>query len=394
MSSTPLDVLVASRVRRRGPLAFDEVMDLALYHPEHGFYAKGGQAGRRGDFITSPEVGPLFGAVVARALDSWWSDLGKPDPYVVVEAGAGTGTLARTVLAAEPACRGTLRYVLVERSRALRERHGDHLQLTPPALAMGPVVVDSDGVEHPAETGAGPFVVSLGELPEVDGPVVTMANELLDNLAFRVLERQSRGWVEVRVGLADADDRLVEVTVADDAVDRVGRRLAPSAPVGGRIPVQDAAAGWVRKALDRCSGGGRVVVVDYAATTGTLASRDPAEWLRTYAAHGRGSSPLDALGTQDITADVCVDQLARARPLTSERTQAEFLGAHGIADLVADGRRVWAERAHLGDLAAIRSRSRVTEAEALLDPAGLGAFRVLEWVTPSEIGPITRAMAG
>ena len=60
-----LAALVADRVRRRGPLPFDEVMELALYDPEHGFYATGGQAGRRGDFVTSPEVGPLFGAVVA-----------------------------------------------------------------------------------------------------------------------------------------------------------------------------------------------------------------------------------------------------------------------------------------------------------------------------------------
>ena len=48
---------------------FAEVMEQALYDPESGFYATSGVAGRRGDFITSPEVGPLFGAVVARALD-------------------------------------------------------------------------------------------------------------------------------------------------------------------------------------------------------------------------------------------------------------------------------------------------------------------------------------
>ena len=77
----------------------------------------GGRAGRRGDFITSAEVGPLFGAVVARALDAWWDELGSPDPFVVVDAGAGVGTLARAVLAAGPACAAALRYVLVERSR-------------------------------------------------------------------------------------------------------------------------------------------------------------------------------------------------------------------------------------------------------------------------------------
>ena len=63
----------------------------------------------------------------------------------------------------------------------------------------------------------------------------------------------------------------------------------------------------------------------------------------------------------------------------STTTQAEWLRSHGIDDLVAEGRKVWADRAHLGDLAAVAARSRVGESEALLDPTGLGAFLVLEW---------------
>jgi hypothetical protein len=59
--------------------------------------------------------------------------------------------------------------------------------------------------------------------------------------------------------------------------------------------------------------------------------------------------------------------------------QADWLRAHGIDQLVEDGRAVWRERAAIGDLAALRARSRVGEAEALLDPEGLGAFSVLEW---------------
>ena len=80
-------------------------MDAALYDPDGGFYATTGGAGRRGDFLTSPEVGPLFGAVIARALDAWWAEQAHPDPWFVIEAGAGAGTLARAVLAAEPGLR-------------------------------------------------------------------------------------------------------------------------------------------------------------------------------------------------------------------------------------------------------------------------------------------------
>ena len=90
-----------------GALRFDQFMSLALYG-EAGFYTRHGQAGRRGDFITSPEIGPLFGAVVARALDDWWRELGCPAPFTVVEVGAGPGTLARSVLAANGACADAL----------------------------------------------------------------------------------------------------------------------------------------------------------------------------------------------------------------------------------------------------------------------------------------------
>ena len=61
------------------------------------------------------------------------------------------------------------------------------------------------------------------------------------------------------------------------------------------------------------------------------------------------------------------------------RTQADFLRLWGIEDLVDEGQRRWRERAHLGDLAAVRARSRVAEAAALCDPDGLGSFLVAEW---------------
>ncbi|MEC8970363.1 MAG: hypothetical protein VX808_04375, partial [Actinomycetota bacterium] len=82
-------------------------------------------------------------------------------------------------------------------------------------------------------------------------------------------------------------------------------------------------------------------------------------------------------GSQDVTVEVAVDQLP---PGAVADTQAAFLRRYGIDDLVEAGRHLWEERAHVGDLEAIRARSRVAEAEALLDPTGLGDFTVLEWV--------------
>jgi len=330
--------LVAERARRDGPLRYDQVVELALYHPDLGFYEQGRGAGRGQDFLTSPEVGPLFGAVLARALDAWWDELGRPDPFTVVEAGAGRGALAAAVTAAGPVCARAMRYVAVERSAALRALH--------PAA-----------VESRRDMPAGPFVG------------VVLANELLDNLPFRLLERQPAGWAEVRVG-----DELSEVlSPADDVPEAL---LAPDAQSGARIPVQRAARAWVDEARSSVQAG-RVVVVDYADLTPALARRPWSEWVRTYRSHGQGAHPLAALGSQDVTCEVALDQLP---PAAAHRSQADFLRAHGLDQLADDARRAWEERAHLGDLQAVRARSRVHEAAALTDPCGLGAFRVLEWV--------------
>jgi len=334
-------------------------MDAALYDPVDGFYASGGSAGRRGDFITSPEVGPLFGAVLARALDGWWEELIRPDPFVVVEAGAGRGSLAGGVLASRPRCVLNLCFLLVERSAVLRATQSERF-----------MSLSRQSVTSLAELPTGPFVG------------VVLANELLDNLAF-VLMRRGRGrWQEVRVG--ESDGRLVEVAVeaGDDLVAEAEAR-APDAPAGARIPLQHQAGEWLSRSLALLSRG-RVVVVDYTVTTtASLAARPWTEWLRTYRAHGRGGHPLDRPGSQDITCEVAVDQLAAVRPPSVQQSQADFLASRGIADLVDAARASWDEHAAVGDLAALAARSRISEGAALTDPTGLGAFQVLEWTVPT-----------
>ena len=363
-----------------------------MYDPEHGFFAGGGgAAGREGDFLTSPEVGPLFADVIARALDRWWHEIGRPDPFVVVEAGAGAGTLAAGVLAAAGECAGAMRYVLVERSERLRARQATRLALESPAGVLGPSAGHDDDAPGAPGSGPGappsaavdvgrlgPVATSLAELPAERVRGVVLANELLDNLPFDLLQRRGGAWLEVRVGAAG--DRFTEVPVpARPELAAEADRLAPDAPDGARIPLQLAARQWLREALAVVERG-RVVVIDYADTTPSLARRPWSEWVRTYVAHARGGLPLDRPGAQDVTCELAVDQLERLRATDADRSQAEFLEDHGIGDLAAAARQRWSEGAAAGSLDALKARSRLSEAAALLDPTGLGGYRVLEWV--------------
>jgi SAM-dependent MidA family methyltransferase len=349
---------------------FSELVEVALYDEADGFYATGGRAGGRADFLTSPEVGPLFGALVARLLDDTWERLGRPDPFVVVEAGAGPGTLARAVRVAEPRCGPTLAYVLVERSAAQRRLHAEHLpgwsgEVSGEGLAELTSAPGADGR---------PRFASSAELPAALTGLV-LANELLDNLAFDIVRRTDEGAEQMLVvGAADGPELVV-----GPAAEAVAERLASlDVPTGAWVPWQQAARSWLADARGRLDRG-RIVVVDYGAPTARLAARPDLGWLRTFRDNDRGGHPLDDIGRQDITADVAIDQLQLDHPASRVRTQAEWLRALGIDHLVEEGRRTWADRAHAPDLVALRGRSRVREAEALLDPDGLGSFVAMEW---------------
>ena len=183
-----IGVHIRDVIRRSGPIPFDQFMELSLYG-DGGFFTRGRGAGRaQRDFVTSPTTGSLFGVMVAAAIDREWERLGSPDPFMVIEVGAGDGRLARDVLRAQPQCVTALRYVLVERSPALRAEQSRYLQLTAPEIVFGPHTFDLEYDAAEVVAQSGPLVTPLQVLPANACDGVLIANELLDNLPFGIAE--------------------------------------------------------------------------------------------------------------------------------------------------------------------------------------------------------------
>jgi SAM-dependent MidA family methyltransferase len=131
--NTQLVEFIRQTIRAQGPQSFAWFMQQALYHPEHGYYARGGCAiGRAGDYFTNVSVGPIFGQLLASQFLAIWEQLQKIDDFTIVEQGAHDGQFARDVLEFVQKCApeffAALRYQIVEPFPCLQERQRQTLE--------------------------------------------------------------------------------------------------------------------------------------------------------------------------------------------------------------------------------------------------------------------------
>jgi SAM-dependent MidA family methyltransferase len=329
---------------------FSTYMAESLYG-RGGFYTNGGGAGRRRDFVTSVEIGTLFGAVVARRLDEAWEALGEPSDFPVYDVGAGPGTLARTVREARPKCSDALRYYSVDVSEGMRALH----------------LIDGR-------------YDSLPSLPSERFSGVIMAHELLDNLPTEIAEFREGKWWLVYVCVDIDSGAPVEVLrEADEAMADRCETLIDDPMEGGRIPIVLAASSWLQQSLDLLVAG-ELIVVDYGRpVTEDMMQPAPADFLRTYRDHKRTHDPFIAPGETDITIDVPFDQLALVRPPNRFARQRDALRTWGLDELLTEAKETVATEG-TSSIAGLKARSHLTEAKALTDADGLGAFWIAEWL--------------
>jgi SAM-dependent MidA family methyltransferase len=333
--------------RSGGWLSFAAYMQIALYEPGLGYYASGTRKfGTGGDFVTAPELTPLFGRSLAVQVDA----IARGSTNDVLELGAGTGSLAADLLTALDERGARWRYRILEPSPDLRDRQRTTIVERTPALASRVEWIDT--------------------LPQRIEGVVVM-NEVLDALPCHVVVRRAGQWFERGV-VASGTLALEDRPLGEGALRRFAQARFPSA-IDYASELNPAAEALVTSLAQRL-GSGALLIVDYGfprheyyhaqRTSGTLVAH------YRHRVHG---DPLLWPGLCDLTAHVDFTAIAGAGArggldIAGFTTQAAFLLGCGIVEaLQATGEPQ--------SLAYVKAASA---AQTLLSPAEMGElFKVL-----------------
>jgi len=302
-----------------GWIPFSRYMELALYAPGFGYYAAGSRKiGGEGDFVTAPEMTPLFARSLAmqvrQALERTGGD--------ILELGPGTGILAADLFA-ELKSQGAApsRYRLLEVSPELRERQRARIAERLPG--------DADRFEW------------LEALPDrIDG--VLLANEVLDVLPCALVHRTGGEILERGVVVTEAGFAWEDMALPEGELKRRARGVIPPGDYDYLTEVNLAAEALVRS-VAAALGNGLALFIDYGyAQNEYYHPQRSMGTLRCHYRHRFHNDPFFLPGLQDITAHVDFTAMARAAQSADAEimgftTQAHFLISCGLAVLLADG---------------------------------------------------------
>jgi SAM-dependent MidA family methyltransferase len=291
--------IIRAEILRDGSISFERFMELALYHPQHGYYRRERESprtGRTGDCFTSVSVGPLFGRLLARQFLEMWERMEKPNPFWIVEQGTEDARLAGDILAwcrdEAPDLFAALRYGLVEGSALQQARQRETLAAI--------------GMEERSTWFCNPVDLAAAETVGV-----FFSNELADALPVHRVVRRSGEWREYHITLDDREqfswcEREIQNATLAEAVKELPAHDGYTTEINlrARDCLEDAG-----RALKR----GYLLTIDYGFPASVYyAPFRVGGMLTAYREHRRAEDVLADPGAQDITAHVDFTALARA----------------------------------------------------------------------------------
>jgi SAM-dependent MidA family methyltransferase len=327
--------LIRAEITRGGPVSFARFMELALYRPGLGYYATSAdRTTRAGDFLTAPEMHPIFGWTLAGQVEEMWQRLGMLTPFTLREHAAGSGALGRQI---------------AERLSAVG---------SPLAKAL-----DYQPVE----------IAPRMETPPPSDPMTgcVLANELLDALPTHRVRNDAGQIRELMVGWSDG----AFVEVAAEPSDPRLVDAAAGLPAGQSAEISLAQRTWLQRVFAELARGW-VVLIDYGLPKRDLFAPSRASGtVRAFRDQHVSSDVLSGVGRQDITYHVNLDALERDAlaagfEVIGRTDAARFLLGSGLDDVYRDAREVADQQ---WDTAALL-RSSVRR---LLDTGGLGGYAVI-----------------
>jgi SAM-dependent MidA family methyltransferase len=351
---------IRERIAREGRITFRDFMEMALYTAPGAYYASAGEKlGGRGDYFTSPELHPSFGALLARQMEQVWLALGRPPRFSVVETGPGTGALARDILSYTlrhaPAFHAAVEYLLVERSPDLARRQLRTL----------------------AEAGISPLprhAGSLLSLPERSVVGCFLSNELLDAFPVHRVRVEAGGLHEIYVETSEDALRDAAGAPSTEEISAYFQRLGLLPREGCEAEVNLEALAWMRQVAGRLDRGA-VITLDYGYPAEEIYSaRRCRGTLLCFYRHTVSEDPYSRVGRQDMTSHVDFTSLGLAG-------EEAGLGTLGLTDQASFLSSLGLER-YLALLGTLELEYRELEANRmalreLMNPAGLGRVRVL-----------------
>jgi SAM-dependent MidA family methyltransferase len=279
-----LTEIIIDKIKTNGPVSFHDFMEMALYHPEHGYYTTLKKIGTEGDFYTSSDVTPVFGETIGRQLEEMWDYLGR-QPFTIVEYGAGTGTLCIDILSylkTNEELYSRLSYFIIEKSSSLRSKQRERC---------------TDKVS---------WYNSIDELPQITGCIIS--NELVDNFSVHQVVMDT----ELMEVFVDHNGDFTEVLLpASDVIKQYLQELDIDLPPGFRTEVNLEATTWIESTAAKLNKG-YLLTIDYGAESSDLYTPPRADGtVVCYNKHTVNCNPYQHIGEQDITAHVNFSALAR-----------------------------------------------------------------------------------
>lgn len=317
-----LSEIIKAEIKKKGRLTFAEFMDLALYHPELGYYTSGeARIGKHRDYYTSPSVDPAFGEVLAGFISKSARLIGE-ESFRIIEFGGGEGVLASDILASlerhHPESYDKTEYLIIEKRET------------------APSGKDNPLFKH------GPKIRFASRAAEIDPGAeygVVISNELVDALPFHRIVFSGGSMKEIFVTLRNGEFTETYDEPSTKELKEYFEGYGINFLEGQEAEINLNAAGWVTEAgwvLKK----GLILTIDYGFLAPTLYSQE--RMKGTYKCmymHNLHDVPYINIGRQDITAHVDFSNLIRSGEALGMRTvkytsQGQFLIDWGVLGIM------------------------------------------------------------